>query len=100
MAEPAERMFPMLLPSYKLADYVEKVRAGGGIWITVSIPWAVIAPHARQAWINHSQTLERLAERGGLSAAEAVAVLDNRAFRKMEPAEAEARLAEIVREGA
>lgn len=41
-----------------------------------AIPWEVLAPHERQAQRNHSQTLRRLAERGGLSPAEAVAVLD------------------------
>ena len=35
-----------------------------------SVPWSAIADHARQADINHGQTLERLAERGGLSYAE------------------------------
>lgn len=41
-----------------------------------SIPWEMIAPHEEQAQHNHGgQTLQRLAERGGLSAQEAVAVL-------------------------
>lgn len=43
---------------------------GGG-----SIPWAMIEPHEKQALCNHSQTLQRLAKRGGLSPAEAVCVL-------------------------
>lgn len=40
-----------------------------------SIPWTLIAPHERQAQANHSQTLERLAERGGLSPRELWAVM-------------------------
>lgn len=32
-----------------------------------TVPWAFIQAHARQAERNHSQTLKRLAERGGLS---------------------------------
>lgn len=40
-----------------------------------SIPWSVIAPHERQALRNHSQTLRRLAERGGLAWTEMLAVL-------------------------
>ena len=40
------------------------------------IPWDMIAPHEAQALKNHGQTIARLAERGGLSAAEAVAVLN------------------------
>lgn len=40
------------------------------------VPWSVIAPHEAQAQRNHGgQTLERLAERGGLCAKEALAVL-------------------------
>jgi hypothetical protein len=43
-----------------------------------SIPWAMIEPHRKQALNNHSQTLERLAERGGLSEAECLLVLEDR----------------------
>lgn len=31
------------------------------------VPWEFVAPHEAQAQKNHSQTLKRLAERGGLS---------------------------------
>ena len=40
-----------------------------------SVPWAIVAPHAAQALKNHYQTLERLAERGGLSTTELMSVL-------------------------
>lgn len=41
-----------------------------------SIPWAMIAPYERQAIRNHGgQTLDRLAERGGLSPHEALLIL-------------------------
>lgn len=40
-----------------------------------SVPWSVMAPHESMAQRNHSQTLERLAERGGLSPAEAWCVV-------------------------
>jgi hypothetical protein len=43
-----------------------------------SIPWTMIAPYEDQAQRNHSQSLERLAERGGLSPFEAVRVLQCR----------------------
>lgn len=36
-----------------------------------TVPWSYMAPHESQAQKNHSQTLARLAERGGLGAAEA-----------------------------
>ena len=34
-----------------------------------AIPWSMIRPHERQAERNHSQSLERLAQRGGLDPA-------------------------------
>jgi hypothetical protein len=61
------------------------------------LPWAIIEPHREQAMRNHSQTLERLRERGGLSACEAVAILEDRRWRQMDPAAAFTRLAELVR---
>lgn len=54
-----ERMFPIL-----------------GSDIIKAIPWAVLEPHSRQAERNHSQTLERLAERGGLGVDEACGIID------------------------
>jgi hypothetical protein len=60
------------------------------------IPWAVIAPHEAQAQRNHSQTLARLAERGGLSPCEAVAVLEDRNWRQMPQHEARLRLGQII----
>lgn len=60
------------------------------------IPWDVIAPHERQAQANHSQSLTRLAERGGLSPSEAVAVLEDRAWRRMDEDAAARRLAVIA----
>jgi len=51
-----------------------------------SIPWSLIAPHEQQAQLNHGgQTLKRLAERGGLDALEAVAVLEDVDYRKRWP---------------
>jgi hypothetical protein len=63
-------MFPVLAGddrrSYELADAPK------------SVPWSLLAPHESQALANHSQTLERLAERGGLGVDEMVCVLDHR----------------------
>lgn len=47
-----------------------------------SIPWSLIAPHEAQALINHDQTLERLAERGGLDPCEALSVILNLKWRQ------------------
>jgi hypothetical protein len=43
--------------------------------IVRAIPWALIAPHEKQAQINHGQTLKGLAGRGGLDVAEAVLII-------------------------
>lgn len=44
------------------------------------IPLDIIKPHENQAILNHSQTLERLAERGGLGWIEALCVLEDREY--------------------
>lgn len=61
-----------------------------------TIPFALIAPHERQAQKNHRQTLARLAERGGLSPSEALAVLEDRRRHPIPAAEARKRLAAKV----
>jgi hypothetical protein len=45
-----------------------------------SVPWNMLEPHRKQAMRNHNQTLERLAERGGLSEIECLLVLEDRNF--------------------
>lgn len=61
------------------------------------IPWEVIEPFDYQAQSNHcGQTLKRLAERGGLGPCEAVAVLEERPWKKMDQEAAKRRLREIV----
>ncbi len=54
------------------------------------VPWGMMEPHERQADYNHSQTLKRLAERGGLSCCEMLAVLEDRPWHKMDKGVAEA----------
>lgn len=92
-----ETMFP-ILHNYRLLETVQTVRKGGAVALVVQIPWGMIAPHERQAHDNHGQTLARLAERGGLSACEACAVLDNRKWQKMHDAAAHARLMHLIDE--
>lgn len=41
------------------------------------IPYEVLIPHEKQAIYNHSQTLKRLAERGGLSWYEILCILQD-----------------------
>ena len=61
------------------------------------IPWEVIGPHAAQAERNHGQSLERLAQRGGLSTCEAVAVIEDRPWRRMVGDESLHRLRELCK---
>jgi hypothetical protein len=51
---------------------------GGGM----TVPWLMLAPHEPQAVDNHGQTLQRLAERGGLGWAEMLCVLEGRSWQK------------------
>lgn len=72
-----ERMFPVLY-GYTKAE-IESREKG-----PLSVPWRLLQPHERQALINHDQTLERLAQRGGLSLDEIVAVIRHRRHQRMD----------------
>lgn len=88
------KMFPILF-GHRLREEIDEVRAAFGTAIVIALPWPMMAPHEKQAQRNHSQSLERLAERGGLSACEACAVLDDREYRRMTRPEAHARLKDL-----
>ena len=62
-----------------------------------SIPWAVIVPHEQQALINHRKPLAELAERGGLTPCEALAVIEGRPWERMSYSAARQRLTDYVR---
>jgi hypothetical protein len=51
-----------------------------GSTLLSEIPFAMLVPHEAQALRNHGQSLERLAERGGLAHSEAIAILEGRAW--------------------
>lgn len=61
-----------------------------------TIPWEVIAPHERQAMSNHGQTIKRLAERGGLEWTEALAVIEDRKWVRLESEVARKKVLSIV----
>jgi hypothetical protein len=62
-----ERMFPIM--GNRPASHIEP------------IPWSIIAPHEEQARRNHGgQSLDRLAQRGGLDPIEAIAVLTDQDY--------------------
>ena len=60
------------------------------------IPWAAIAPHEPQALKNHYQTLERLAQRGGLAWSEVLSVLLDSRYTKIDEAIAKRKVLQIV----
>lgn len=70
-----ERRFPVLRGTQRERDELERLGCPR------SVPWAFVAPHEQQAKLNHSQTLERLAQRGGLSPSELVAVVRGEGYR-------------------
>lgn len=51
------------------------------------IPWSLLAPHADRVRRYHGQSLERLAERGGLLLDEIAAILEDRPWRWMNKAD-------------
>lgn len=89
-------IFPIMV-GYDPREKINEARRAGSTVVVVGLPWAMIDPHEPQAKLNHGgQTLRRLAERGGLSAAEAVAVMRDEPYRAMSFAAAQFRLAAMV----
>lgn len=48
------------------------------------IPYGLLLVHEHQAWENHGQSLYQLARRGGLSWAEALAIIEGKKWRDAE----------------
>lgn len=92
----SEKFMPIMAISYAYRQEIDEIRSAGQPFAVLQIPWEMIAPHEAQAKTNHSQTLMRLAERGGLGACEALAILEDRAWRRMGKGEANAKLAAAV----
>jgi hypothetical protein len=94
------RMFPVLWQGGR--DYIAKLKA---LACPRSVPWEFVVEHAGGCMRNHSQTPERLAERGGLAPAEIVAVITTDGSYKqihaawnMTPEQEVARLCELLAE--
>jgi hypothetical protein len=88
MGEP--KQFPVLLRSTE--------RKADSVGCPSSVPWSLLAPHEERAWRNHGQTLQRLAERGGLGPDEMCAIIEGRRWRQMEFTESVSRLLELTAE--
>jgi hypothetical protein len=71
-------------------------------WETVrafTIPFEMLVPHDKQAKANHcGQDLNRLWERHGMSACEAIAILEDRKWHRMIDKEAAEKLKQMVKE--
>lgn len=69
-----------------------------GATLMSEIPFAMIQPHEAQAQRNHGQSLERLAQRGGLAVCEAIDILQGRKWGSSAPViENERYLINLVR---
>jgi hypothetical protein len=88
----SERMFPVLIQRRR-PTMLER-------HMPMTVPWAMLAPHEKQALLNHDQTLEVLASRGGLSSCEMCAILEDRKWRQMSDESADNTLARKVLEWA
>jgi hypothetical protein len=64
----------------------------------IGLPRALIAQHLEQLHINHGAGIEILAAKGGLSAAECLAVLEDRPWMAISEAEAHPKLVHLVLE--
>lgn len=69
-------VFPLLDQGRKSREMREDPHPAG-------VPWAFVEPHHAQAMINHDQTLNRLADRGGLSPQEMLAVVEGWTLREV-----------------
>jgi hypothetical protein len=81
--------FPIL---YSYDERREAARCG---W-PVSVPLALLASHEEQAKRNHSQSLQTLAERGGLSPKEILAVVLDQAYRSVESMTTDEALTQLL----
>lgn len=92
-------MFPILF-DYRIKEEIAAVQKGGGVYLVVAVPWAMLAEHEERALRTHGQSLKRLAERGGLGVDEALAILADKSYfdmPRLSHPEAHRRLGEAVR---
>ena len=85
------KTFPVMWPHDRATEQLLRI-----LQCPRSVPWDLVEAHATQAHRNHHQDLVTLAQRGGLDAAELVAVLEDRRFARMSWGDAVARLRAIA----
>lgn len=81
------KLFPLLVGR----STIEAV-AGEQMIVMVSFPYEEVAKHEKQMLINHEQSVEQVAKRGGLTAAELLAVLEDRKYHAISEANANSQL--------
>jgi len=81
---------------YQRYQFVRRLNEAGMTSEVVGVPWDLVLQHEAQCLRNHGQTVQRLHERGGLSASEALAVLEDREWTAMDAVAANRQLLEIV----
>lgn len=85
-------IFPIMLDTKEVAE----VRRADGVCVMVGVPWDMIWEHREWADRNHRQSIAELSDRGGLSACEAIAVIEERRWAPLHPAAAHRLLYEAV----
>lgn len=88
----AIEVMPIMIGGYRAEENIRKIRDGGESFLVISVPMSLLCAHEEQALTNHSQSLAQLRSRGGLSACEAIAILEDRPWRSIPVAEANRRL--------
>lgn len=93
------KLFPiMYVTSHRAREEIEQLRDALCVSVVIGLPWPMMMSHERQAQKNHSQTIQRLAERGGLAPCEACAVLEDRDWHSMSRAASHERLKKLFQE--
>lgn len=93
---PRFKWMPIMLPGSpgKVDTYdLMRLQVYGPVHVVAPMPMFI--EHAEQAFINHGD-VTRLAERGGVTACEAMAILEDRQWRAMPPSEAYRRLHDFI----
>jgi hypothetical protein len=91
-----ERAFPVLLDHDFRARTARSLREAGSYFSCVGVPRAMLDEHVQQCYLNHGTSLDRLARRGGLTADECLAILEDRAWAPIGEADAHKRLVRAI----
>lgn len=87
-----------IMPIIDRDEHLKDLLKAGVTEAVIGIRMDLLKSHEAQAFKNHGgQSLKRLRERGGLSHCEAVAILMDRPWREMNPAEANAALLQLTK---